>query len=169
MWPGLRLMGAGGKIPKGVFVAVAEVEPGGVRLDNGMRLKNQELLRATRPTPRRPVASGEPAGVAPSPILITVINESIPLTSGTSFIDPESIKIAFRVFANGQRCDDINYYGRTVAVHDLLKGREYNRNKAMEFDEVNDPRIARAAAPHHGGHPALREDAAAAAEPGDRN
>ena len=76
----------------------------------------------------------------------------IPLTSGTSFIDPESIKIAFRVrntdgtnplapatpnpacfvqrvrvFANGQRCDDINYYGRTVAVHDLLKGREYPR------------------------------------------
>ena len=97
----------------------------------------------------------------------------IPLTSGTSFIDPESIKIAFRVrntdganplapatpnpacfvqrvqvFANGQRCDDINYYGRTVAVRDLLKGREYNRNKAMEsFDEVNDPRIARAV--HH--------------------
>ena len=32
-----------------------------------------------------------------------------------------------------------------MAVHDLLKGREYNRNKAMEgFDEVNDPRIARA-------------------------
>ena len=92
------------------------------------------------------------------------------LTSGTSFIHPETIKIAFRVrntdatnplapatpnpacliqrvqvFANGQRCDDINYYGRTVAVHDLLKGREYNRNKAMEgFDEVNDPRIAHA-------------------------
>ena len=89
----------------------------------------------------------------------------IPLTSGT-FIDPKSIKIAFRVrntdgtnplapatpnllrparpvFANGQRCDDINYYGRTVAVHDLLKGREYNPNKAMEgFDEVDDPRIA---------------------------
>ena len=100
----------------------------------------------------------------------------IPLTSGTSFIDPESIKIAFRVrntdgtnplapatpnpacfvqrvqvFANGQRCDDINYYGRTVAAHDLLKGREYNRNKAMEgFDEVNDPRIARAV--HQGGY-----------------
>ena len=32
-----------------------------------------------------------------------------------------------------------------MAAHDLLKGREYNRNKAMEgFDEVNDPRIARA-------------------------
>ena len=47
VWPGLRLIGAGGKIPKGVFVAVAEVEPDGVRL---MRLKNQELLRATRPS-----------------------------------------------------------------------------------------------------------------------
>ena len=45
VWPGLRLIGAGGKIPKG-----AEVEPDGVRLDNGMRLKNQELLRATRPS-----------------------------------------------------------------------------------------------------------------------
>ena len=43
VWPGLRLIGAGGKILKGVFVAVAEVEPDGVRLDNGMRLKNQEL------------------------------------------------------------------------------------------------------------------------------
>ena len=96
----------------------------------------------------------------------------IPLTSGASFIDPESIKIAFRVRNTDgtnplapatpnpacfvQRvqvcCDDINYYGRTVAVHDLLKGsREYNRNKAMEgFDEVNDPRIARAV--HQGGY-----------------
>ena len=94
----------------------------------------------------------------------------IPLTSGTLFIDPESIKIAFRVrntdatnplapatpnpacfiqkiqlFANGQRCGDINYYGRTVAVHDLLKGREYNQNKAVEgFDEVNNSRTPRA-------------------------
>ena len=50
VWPGLRLIGAGGKIPKGVFVVVAEVEPDGVRLDNGMRLNNQELLRATRPS-----------------------------------------------------------------------------------------------------------------------
>ena len=38
-----------------------------------------------------------------------------------------------------------------MAVRDLLKGREYNRNKAMEgFDEVNDPRIARAV--HQGGY-----------------
>ena len=38
-----------------------------------------------------------------------------------------------------------------MAVHDLLKGREYNRNKAMEgFDKVNDPRIARAV--HQGGY-----------------
>ena len=34
VWPGLRLIGAGGKIPKSGFVAVAEVEPDGVRLDN---------------------------------------------------------------------------------------------------------------------------------------
>ena len=93
----------------------------------------------------------------------------IPLTSGTSF-DPEHVRNTdgtnplapatlnpacfvqrVQVFANGQRCDDINYYGRTVAVHDLLKGREYNRNKAMEgFDKVNDPRIARAV--HQGGY-----------------
>ena len=60
-----------------------------------------------------------------------------------------------------------------MAVHDLLKGREYNQNKGVEgFDEANNSRErlrGRAAAPHHGGHPALREDAAAAAEPGDRD
>ena len=48
VWPGLRLIGGGGKTPKGVFVAVTEVEPEHVRLDNGLRLKQQELLRATR-------------------------------------------------------------------------------------------------------------------------
>ena len=93
-----------------------------------------------------------------------------PTKPKTAPIDPESIKIAFRVrntdatnplapatpnpacfiqriqvFANGQRCDDINCYGRTVAVHDLLKGREYNQNKAVEgFDEVNNSRTPRA-------------------------
>ena len=66
VWPGLRLIGAGGKIPKGVFVAVAEVEPDGVRLDNGMRLKNQELLRATRPSHAvtTPAARGSPSTTA---------------------------------------------------------------------------------------------------------
>ena len=45
VWPGLRLIGGGGKIPKGVsLVAVTEVEPEHVRLDNGLRLKQQELL-----------------------------------------------------------------------------------------------------------------------------
>ena len=82
----------------------------------------------------------------------------IPLTSGTSFINPKSIKIAFRVrntdgtnplapatpnpacfvqraqvFDNGQRCDDINNYGRAVT--------------------------RTCCCAHHGGHPALREDA----------
>ena len=49
VWPGLRLMGAGGKMPKGVFVAVAEVAG---RSEAGQRHapKNQELLRATRPS-----------------------------------------------------------------------------------------------------------------------
>ena len=59
---------------------------------------------------------------------------------------PESIKIAFCV----RNTDGTNPLGPrptrfVLAVHDLLKGREYNCNKAMEgFDEVNDPRIARA-------------------------
>ena len=66
----------------------------------------------------------------------------IPLTSGTSFIDPESIKIAFRV----RNTDATRWrHGRTVAVHDLLKGREYNQNKAVEgFDKVNNSRTPRA-------------------------
>ena len=49
---------------EGVFVAVAEVEPDGVRLDNGMRLKNQERPpgRATQlPTP---AARGSPSTTA---------------------------------------------------------------------------------------------------------
>ena len=85
----------------------------------------------------------------------------IPLTSGTSFVDPESIKIAFRVrntdgtnplapATPNPACFVQRVHGRTVA-DDLLKGREYNRNKAMEgFDEVDDPRIARAV--HQGGY-----------------
>ncbi|CAE7598869.1 unnamed protein product, partial [Symbiodinium sp. CCMP2456] len=70
----------------------------------------------------------------------------IPLTTGGDFLDPESIKIAFRfvnndatndfhpltghpgclvkriqLFANGQRTDDIDHYGRNVHMYTLLK------------------------------------------------
>ena len=80
----------------------------------------------------------------------------IPLTSGMDFIDPESLKIAFRVrnndatldlnpgtqepscfikrvqlFANGQRCDDISEYGRCCFLYSLLKPAEWYKNKGI--------------------------------------
>ena len=80
----------------------------------------------------------------------------IPLTSGMDFIDPESLKIAFRVrnndatldlnpgtqepscfikrvqlFANGQRCDDISEYGRCCFLYSLLKPSEWYKNKGI--------------------------------------
>ena len=80
----------------------------------------------------------------------------IPLTSGMDFIDPESIKIAFRVrnndatldlnpgtqepscfikrvqlFANDQRCDDISEYGRCCFLYSLLKPAEWYKNKGI--------------------------------------
>ena len=80
----------------------------------------------------------------------------IPLTSGMDFIDPESLKIAFRVrnndatldlnpgtqepscfikrvqlFANGQRCDDISEYGRSCFLYSLLKSQEWYKNKGI--------------------------------------
>ena len=80
----------------------------------------------------------------------------IPLTSGMDFIDPESIRIAFRVrnndatldlnpgtqepscfikrvqlFANGQRCDDISEYGRCCFLYSLLKSQEWYKNKGI--------------------------------------
>ena len=80
----------------------------------------------------------------------------IPLTSGMDFIDPESVKIAFRVrnnsttlglnpgtqepscfikrvqlFANGQRCDDISEYRRCCFLYSLLKPAERYRNKGI--------------------------------------
>ena len=70
----------------------------------------------------------------------------IPITSGTDFVDPESVKLAFtfrntdgaadmlcgspdpscfieriQLFANGQRVEDINYYGRSCFMYSLLK------------------------------------------------
>ena len=127
----------------------------------------------------------------------------IPLTSGTSFIDPESIKIAFRVrntdgtnplapatpnpacFARSSRSSPT-----ALRRHQLLRPHR-GRARPAEGPRVQPqqghggfrrserpahrPRGApgrlrgRAATPDHGGHPALREDAAAAPEPGDRN
>ena len=87
----------------------------------------------------------------------------VPLTSGSDFIDPESVKVAFRfvnndatndfhpimghpaclikriqLFANGQRTDDIDNYGRTVHLYTLLKPREWWINQATEGFEIND-------------------------------
>ena len=81
----------------------------------------------------------------------------IPLTSGTSFIDPESVKIAFRVrnndgaqdlfpdslepscfvkrarlYANGQLCDDVSEYGRSCYLYSLLKPQEWHDNRATQ-------------------------------------
>ena len=87
----------------------------------------------------------------------------VPLTSGSDFIDPESIKVAFRfvnnddtndyhpimghpaclikriqLFANGQRTDDIDNYARTVHLYTLLKPREWWINQSNEGFEIND-------------------------------
>ena len=87
----------------------------------------------------------------------------VPLTSGSDFIDPESIKVAFRfvnndgandfhpimghpaclikriqLFANGQRTDDIDNYARAVHLYTLLKPREWWINQANEGFEINE-------------------------------
>ena len=81
----------------------------------------------------------------------------IPLTSGGDFIDPESVKIAFRVrnndgsdglfpdtlepscfikrvqlFSNGQRTDDVSEYGRSCFLYSLLKPAEWYANRAAQ-------------------------------------
>ena len=48
VWPGLRLVGAGGKVSKGCFVTVAEAGPESVKLETGERFTHAELLRHTR-------------------------------------------------------------------------------------------------------------------------
>ena len=89
------------------------------------------------------------------------------------FIDPESLKIAFRVrnndatldlnpgtqepscfikrvqlFANGQRCDDISEYGRCCFLYSLLKPAEWYKNKGItgfwELDRTHPGARARA-------------------------
>ena len=47
VWPGLRLVGAGGKVQKGVFVTVSEVGER-VTLENGQSFEPRELLKHTR-------------------------------------------------------------------------------------------------------------------------
>ena len=74
----------------------------------------------------------------------------IPITPGMDFLDPESIKLAFtfrntdgsadmlcgspdpscfiervQLFANGQRVEDINYYGRSCFMYSLLKNEDW--------------------------------------------
>ena len=48
VWPGLRLVGAGGKVAKGTFVRVAEADAERVTLDGGQQFAHAELLRHTR-------------------------------------------------------------------------------------------------------------------------
>ena len=47
VWPGLRLVGAGGKVQKGVFVTVSEVGER-VMLESGQSFEFWELLKHTR-------------------------------------------------------------------------------------------------------------------------
>ena len=88
----------------------------------------------------------------------------IPLTSGTDFLDPDSIKVAFRVqnndatlalqpalvdpgcfvkrvqlFANGQRVEDVQEYGRCMQLYSCLKPKEWWDNRGVEgFKQGND-------------------------------
>ena len=48
VWPGLRLVGAGGKVAKGTFVRVAAADAERVTLDGGQQFAHAELLRHTR-------------------------------------------------------------------------------------------------------------------------
>ena len=48
IWPGLRLIGAGGKVQKGTFLTVEAVEGDVVRLESGQSFAGPELLKHTR-------------------------------------------------------------------------------------------------------------------------
>ena len=51
MWPGLRMIGAGGMVKKGVFVTIADVtKDGDVTLDNGVQLTREKAIRSIRLT-----------------------------------------------------------------------------------------------------------------------
>ena len=48
IWPGLRLVGAGGKICKGTFVTVKSCSDEVVELEDGNRLAKEDLFKYTR-------------------------------------------------------------------------------------------------------------------------
>ena len=48
LWPGIRLIGCGGKVPRGVFVHVEELGDTDLLLDNGARLGYDELHKCLR-------------------------------------------------------------------------------------------------------------------------
>ena len=81
----------------------------------------------------------------------------IPLTTGMDFLDGESVKLAFtfrnlngssdmlcgspdpscfieriQLFANGQRVEDISYYGRSAFMYSLLKNDEWWKGRQWE-------------------------------------
>ena len=46
------------------------------------------------------------------------------------------VQLRIQVSPTASAATTLNYYGRTVAVHNLLKGRKCNQNKAVEgFDK----------------------------------
>ena len=48
VWPGLKLIGAGGRVTKGIYVHVAEVGPEKIVLDGGDSFTHAALLKHTR-------------------------------------------------------------------------------------------------------------------------
>ena len=51
MWPGLRMIGTGGMVKKGVFVTITHVtQDGDVTLDNGAQLTKEQAIRSIRLT-----------------------------------------------------------------------------------------------------------------------
>ena len=46
IWPGLRLIGAGHKVPKGIFVEVKACDTEKVTLDSGLELTHPKFVKA---------------------------------------------------------------------------------------------------------------------------
>ena len=67
VWPGLRLVGAGGKVAKGTFVRVAEADAERVTLDGGQQFTHAELLRRMHAALPRHYLRELPGADAPRP------------------------------------------------------------------------------------------------------